>query len=117
MGVTSTLKTVSSILSSSSIQYSRNYQERVSCSVSWRYSTKKGYEFRISYAHSYLPTMDYLFLRNKNGQLSNWFREKTGSWGISSSFPIPDSPGFSVSNVLGLSGFYPHKMRFFNKMK
>lgn len=107
-------KTVSSIMSSKSIQYSSDYMERITFSLSWRISNKKGYEFRISYSHIYLPTMDYLFLRNRNGRWSNWLRGKTSSLGISTGYPIPDYPPVSCSAVFSLSGFYP-KLRFLGK--
>ncbi|KAL3921517.1 MAG: hypothetical protein SGILL_002708, partial [Bacillariaceae sp.] len=38
-------------------RYSTEISERVGCSVSYRYSIQRGYEFRISYWHSYLPTL------------------------------------------------------------
>jgi hypothetical protein len=37
-------------------QYNPEISERIGCSVSYRWSTKRGYEWRISYSHSYLPT-------------------------------------------------------------
>lgn len=46
-------------------------------------------------------------MRHRNGRVSNWFKEKTGSLGLSSGGPIPDSPPFSSSCVLSLSGFFP----------
>jgi len=102
--------TISSILSCPSIQHSFNYQERISCSFSWRVSIQRGYEFRISYSYLYLPTLDYLFLRNRNGGLSNWFKEKTGSVGLSTSYPMPDFPNFSCTSKLECSGFYPRNI-------
>ena len=103
---------VTSILSSRSIQYSSNYQERIGCSLTWRISMKRGYEFRFNYFHIFLPTMESMILRNRNGQISNWFKEKTGSLGIVSSHPIPEYPTFSCSGILSLSGFYPNRMSF-----
>jgi hypothetical protein len=38
-------------------QYNSEMSERIGCSVSYRWSRRRGYEFRISYWHSYLPTM------------------------------------------------------------
>ena len=40
-----------------SIVYSTVIQDRVGVSASWRLSATKGYEFRISYWHLFLPTM------------------------------------------------------------
>jgi len=102
-----TKEKISSILSSRSIQYSADYQERVGCSCSWRISKKRGYEFRVSYSHLYLPTLEYLMLRNRNGNFSNWLKTKTGSLGLSTGGPIPDTPPIASSCVLSLSGFFP----------
>jgi hypothetical protein len=38
-------------------QYNPEMSERIGCSVSYRWSQKRGYEFRISYWHAYLPTL------------------------------------------------------------
>lgn len=35
-----------------------------------------------------------------------WLRRKTGSLGVSTSYPIPDKPFFGCSALLSLSGFY-----------
>ena len=40
-----------------SIAYSTSIQDRVGVSASWRLSATRGYEFRISYWHLFLPTM------------------------------------------------------------
>ena len=37
-------------------RYSTEISERLGCSISYRYSIQRGYEWRISYSHSYLPT-------------------------------------------------------------
>ena len=37
--------------------YNSELSERVGCSVSYRWSQKYGFEFRVSYWHSYLPTL------------------------------------------------------------
>ncbi|VEU39076.1 unnamed protein product [Pseudo-nitzschia multistriata] len=38
-------------------KYNTDLSERIGCSVSYRWSKKRGYEWRISYFHSYLPTL------------------------------------------------------------
>lgn len=38
-------------------QYNAEMSERIGCSFSYRWSKKRGYEFRVSYWHSYLPTL------------------------------------------------------------
>ncbi|KAL3921490.1 MAG: hypothetical protein SGILL_002719 [Bacillariaceae sp.] len=38
-------------------RYNPEISERVGCSASYRWSIQRGYEFRISYWHSYLPTL------------------------------------------------------------
>lgn len=38
-------------------QYNSEMSERIGCSLSYRWSKKRGYEWRVSYWHSYLPTM------------------------------------------------------------
>ena len=38
-------------------QYNSEMSERIGCSVSYRWSRRRGYEFRVSYWHSYLPTL------------------------------------------------------------
>ena len=38
-------------------QYNTEMSERIGCSLSYRWSKRRGYEWRISYWHSYLPTL------------------------------------------------------------
>eukprot|EP00532_Pseudo-nitzschia_australis_P002935 CAMPEP_0168197132 /NCGR_PEP_ID=MMETSP0139_2-20121125/20959_1 /TAXON_ID=44445 /ORGANISM="Pseudo-nitzschia australis, Strain 10249 10 AB" /LENGTH=641 /DNA_ID=CAMNT_0008121499 /DNA_START=402 /DNA_END=2327 /DNA_ORIENTATION=- len=38
-------------------QYNSDLSEHIGCSVSYRWSRKRGYEFRVSYFHSYMPTL------------------------------------------------------------
>lgn len=108
-------QTVSSILAyPSSIKYSTEVQNRVGFSLSWRVSIKYGYEFRITYSHSYLPTIEYILLNvapKKSKVLMSsawrsWLKERTGSFGTSTGYPIPDTPPFSSSAVFSLSGLY-----------
>jgi len=85
--------------------------ERVGMSVSWRISRKRGYEFRVSYWHSYLPTILYLnsllkLAPKQKLPMEYWLRRKTGSVGLSTSGPTPDPPHFSCSACVSLSGFH-----------
>jgi hypothetical protein len=38
-------------------KYNSEISERIGCSISYRWSKKRGYEWRVSYSHSYLPTL------------------------------------------------------------
>lgn len=83
--------------------------ERVGMSVSWRISRHRGYEFRVSYWHSYLPTILYLhsLLRLFDKlPMEYWLRRQSGSLGISTSGPTPSPPHVSCSACLSLSGFH-----------
>lgn len=85
--------------------------ERIGMSVSWRISKKRGYEFRISYWHSYLPTILYIhsllpYLSQQKLPMEYWLRRKTSSMGLSTSGPTPSPPHFSCSACLSLSGFH-----------
>lgn len=42
------------------LRFSKNVQERVELSFSWRLSKRKGYEFRVTSSYIYLPTLVYL---------------------------------------------------------
>lgn len=42
------------------IRYSADVEERVGFSLSWRVSEQRGYEFRVSYWHIFLPTIMHL---------------------------------------------------------
>ena len=88
--------------------------ERIGMSFSWRVSRKRGYEFRVSYWHSYLPTVLYLHsLLQFSDKLpmEYWLQSKTGSLGLSTSGPTPDPPHFSCSACLSLSGFHYSRQR------
>eukprot|EP00536_Pseudo-nitzschia_multiseries_P016464 jgi/Psemu1/292546/fgenesh1_pg.1121_\ len=107
-------------------QYNSDLSERIGCSLSYRWSRKRGYEWRVSYFHSYLPTLlVYQQMLSKlqatlsssdkpneskptpltQGKL-NWLRKHTASLGVSTSGPIPDTPRISCSGNLSLSGLY-----------
>jgi hypothetical protein len=42
------------------LRFSKNVQERLELSFSWRLSKRKGYEFKITSSYVYLPTLVYL---------------------------------------------------------
>lgn len=43
----------------------------------------------------------------RHRRIPNWVKEKTGSLGLSTGGPIPDTPSVTSSCVLSLSGFFP----------
>lgn len=95
--------------------YSRNVEERLGCSLSWRVSKDSGYEFRVSYWHYYAPTLTsicealsltQLFTNNKPPA---WFARRSGAIGLSTGAPVPDAPYVSCSAILSLSGYYFEK--------
>jgi hypothetical protein len=95
-------------------QGSSQVQEKVAWSVSWRYSLKKGYEYRISQSYSYLPTLVYLAQLQRSlinmplisSWLLDWFRRKTGSLGLNFGIPSSSPTGFSYGVMMSLSGLY-----------
>jgi hypothetical protein len=110
------------VLSLEPPQYNLRVSERIGMSLSWRISRDKGYEFRVSYWHSQLPTLAYLhslLFSARDGSkkrltgtrtiwdnTQHWLYEKKGSLGISTTGPAPDPPHFSCSTFLSLSGFH-----------
>jgi len=42
------------------LRFSKNVQERIELSFSWRISKRKGYEFKVTSSYVYLPTLVYL---------------------------------------------------------
>jgi hypothetical protein len=96
--------------------YSLSIQQRIGMTISWRISQERGYEFRLSYWFTYLPTILYfleIISRNKQAtetRLTNWLRRKTGSIGIDTGGPTPVQPHYFLSAALSLSGFYFRKL-------
>jgi hypothetical protein len=78
-------------------QYNSEMSERIGCSVSYRWSRKRGYEWRISYWHSYLPTM--LVYQQFISQLQGLLKGSIAS-GSSSSSSSPMSSSSSSSTSL-----------------
>lgn len=92
-------------------KYDPEISERVGCSVSYRWSQQNGREWRISYWHSYLPTLTvYRKLLRMNSPL-DWWQKHFGSIGLSTSYPISVPPNFSCSAQLCLSGLYFQKQK------
>jgi hypothetical protein len=87
-------------------RYNPELSERIGCSVSYRWSKARGFEWRLSYWHSYLPTL--MVYRKLLSQIApnDWWLKHAGSIGLSSGFPVPTPPHFSCSACLSLSGLY-----------
>ena len=113
-------------------QQSSQVQEKVGCSISWRYSLAQGYEFRFSQYYLCLPTLVYLVHITQNilgmfqqhapqplvsFPLLDWFRTKTGSIGISLGQPAKEAPGFTCSAVLSLNGFHVRQQQQQQKLE
>lgn len=86
--------------------YSRTVEERLGCTVSWRYSLHHGYEFRVSYWHWYAPTLTSIFQALSIAKVPDWFARRSAAIGLSSSMPILDPPYCTCSAALSLSGYY-----------
>jgi hypothetical protein len=96
-------------------KFGTEISERVGVSVSYRWSLQRGYEFRVGYWHSYLPTI--MVYRNllsniiawtplEESSRMSWWQKHFGSIGTSTGYPLPSPPHFSCSACLSLSGFY-----------
>ena len=96
--------------------YSRIVEERLGCSVSWRVSRSKGYEFRVSYWHYYAQTLTSLWpvvqgvasllQRQEKAGMPEWWARRSSAVGLSTSGPIPDPPFVTSSLAMALSGYY-----------
>ena len=87
--------------------YSRNIEERIGCSISWRMSPRRGYEFRVSYWHYYAPTMTSLWeVLNLKSTAPSWFARRAAVMALSTGGPTLDPPYIFCSLILGLSGYY-----------
>lgn len=105
--------------------YNPEVSERIGCSVSYRWSLKRGFEFRFSYWHSYLPTLAacrrliqqgknavaVIDKKSKTTTTFDWWQKHFGSLGVSTGYPIPVPPRFSCSANLSLSGLYFRKAK------
>lgn len=96
--------------------YSRTIEERLGCSVSWRVSRSRGYEFRVSYWHYYVHTLTSLWpiVRSLTSLLPaqdkaampEWWARRSAAFGLSTAGPIPDVPHVTSSLAMSLSGYY-----------
>lgn len=75
--------------------------ERVGCSLSYRWSKRRGIEWRFNYWHSYLRTL--------MAARSAWWDKHAGSLGLSTGYPLPLPPHYSCALCLGLNGLYLKK--------
>jgi hypothetical protein len=110
-------------------------EERVGVSVSWRISSQRGYEFRISRWHAYTPVLAAIWkdpselfrfatlipvrlrqqltslfaFRHGYGRSTltapAWMSRRMAKVGISTGFPTPDPPYFACAGILSLSGY------------
>lgn len=97
--------------------YSRKVQERLGCSVSWRFSLSSGYEFRVSYWHYYAysltamwPTVQRILELVKNEpEMPEWWARHTAAFGVSTSSPLPYAPYVTSSLCMSLDALqlYP----------
>jgi hypothetical protein len=104
--------------------YSRDIEERVGASLSWRISQSRGYEFRVSYWHWYAPRLASIYnalLGDKKTsfpttttspvtstirRMPAWFARRSAALALSTSAPIAEAPGMTCSAAMSLSGFY-----------
>lgn len=103
-------------------RYGSEISERVGVSLSYRWSQSRGFEGRVSYWHSYLPTLlvyqtvwtnllkrfyyDHQRWRPLDDPRMEWWQKHFAAVGTSLSGPIPSPPHVSFSAVASLSGFY-----------
>ncbi len=94
------------IVTISNPKYQSGISERVGCSLSYRWSKRRGIEWRFNYWHSYLPTFTVYRKLFGMDAPSDWWDKHFGSLGLSSGYPLPLPPHYSCSLCLGLSGLY-----------
>ena len=95
--------------------YHRTVDERLGCSLSWRVSAARGYEFRWSAWHFWAPTAVSLWedsvwgrwLCRRQPKAPAWMRRHAAACGLSTGAPIPDPPYCSSSVIWTMSGYYP----------
>lgn len=87
-------------------RYDPEISERIGGSVSYQWSQEYGLEWRVSYWHSYLPTLAVLRKLLRMNSPVDWWQKHFGSIGLSTSYPT-----FSCSGHLCLSGLYFQKQK------
>ena len=98
-------------LSISKPQYKSAISERVGCSLSYRWSQRRGVEWRFNYWHSYMPTFAVFRKLLRVEVPTGWWDKHFGSLGLSTGYPLPLPPHYSCSACIGLSGLYPSSFR------
>lgn len=87
-------------------RYNSDISERLGCSLSYRWSKRRGFEWRLNYWHSYLPTFVVIRKILSIDRALDWWDKHFGSFGLSSGYPLPLPPHYSCSACLGVSGLY-----------
>jgi hypothetical protein len=103
------------------VTYHTGISDRLGLSLSANVSEAKGVEFKCSWWHAYLPTIDFLgsgvdqlvsvLMRKKQkirkDATSEWLRQKFASLGLTwGGFFVPNHPFANCSAIMTLSGFY-----------
>lgn len=105
------------------MKYSTQISERLGVSFTWRCSKGRGVDFKFSWWHSFLPTIQHMGdiissttlmkqLAENNPQIasymtvSDWLRQKVGSLGIVWGGFNDEPPLYTCNAALSLSGFY-----------
>jgi len=116
------------------IEYSSIISQRVGFCVSWRVSQERGYEYRWNFWCSFLPTQECwehfdkvmtqkinalrrLASEKRNAvdeyeaapspsRVKSFLYDHSATLGLSSGYPLPVEPFFSLSLILSTSGFY-----------
>ena len=118
---------------SGNIEYSSTISQRVGVCVSWRVSKERGYEYRWNLFCNLLPTQEcwerldkiatkkmneFQKLTSKNRKsdgyesapktsiIKSFLYQHSATLGISSGYPLPVDPFFSLNLLLSTSGFY-----------
>ena len=118
---------------SGNIEYSSTISQRVGVCVSWRVSKERGYEYRWNFFCNFLPTQEcwerldkiatkkmneFQKLTSKNRKsdgyesapktsiIKSFLYQHSATLGISSGYPLPVDPFFSLNLLLSTSGFY-----------
>jgi hypothetical protein len=92
-------------------KYSSELSERLGCSLSYRLSIQRGFEWRFNYWHSYMPTFTVFRRILRMEAPAAWWDKHFGSLGLSTGYPLPLPPHYSCSACLGLSGLYLNNWR------
>mmetsp|Transcript_83997 Transcript_83997/g.242836 ORF Transcript_83997/g.242836 Transcript_83997/m.242836 type:complete len:457 (-) Transcript_83997:55-1425(-) len=86
--------------------YNSEISERIGCSLAYRWSRQRGFEWRFNYWHSYLPTFIVIRRLLRMERSAEWWDKHFGSVGLSTGYPLPFPPHYSCSANVGASGLY-----------